>query len=222
MAGRASVELTFDHVFLGQRHEYRVQRQWTKQNNRIISETELWVDDESAADSDEEIEYLLRELVPPGVAELFFFDGEKVATLSEAGDASDALLAETVKNLLGLHLVEQLDRDLDIYLTRQTGIRELQQYQEELIQLRDESDELTRQRDEVRPQLGDCRQRLSHKRAEIELLASRIAREGGQYAAEESERAHKRQQILESLAQSEQEIQEVCLGFSPLRWRRNC
>lgn len=215
VAGRASVELTFDHVFLGQRHEYRVQRQWTKQNNRIISETELWVDDESAADSDEEIEYLLRELVPPGVAELFFFDGEKVATLSEAGDASDALLAETVKNLLGLHLVEQLDRDLDIYLTRQTGIRELQQYQEELIQLRDESDELTRQRDEVRPQLGDCRQRLSHKRAEIELLASRIAREGGQYAAEESERAHKRQQILESLAQSEQEIQEICRGVFP-------
>lgn len=215
IAVKASVELTFDHVFLGQRHEYRVQRQWAKQNNRIVSETQLWVDDEPGADSDEEKEHLLRELVPPGVAELFFFDGEKVTTLSEAGDASDALLAETVKNLLGLNLVEQLDRDLDIYLTRQTGIQELQQYQDELIQLHEESAELQKQRDEIRYTLVDCRHRLSNKREEISLLESRIAREGGQYATEESERSSKRQQLLEALAQSEQEIQEICRGVFP-------
>ena len=215
VAEKASVELSFDHVFLGQRHAYRVRREWNKQNKQIAIETQLWVDDKAATESDEEIEYLLRELVPPGVAELFFFDGEKVATLSESGDASDALLAETVKNLLGLHLVEQLDRDLDIYLTRQTGIKELQQYQDELAQLRDEADELARQRDEVRHQLGDCRQHLSAKHTDIELLESRIAHEGGQYAREESERSEKRQQILEMLAQSEQEIQEVCRGVFP-------
>lgn len=212
---RASVELTFDHVFLGKRHEYRVQRRWSKQNNRIITELQLWVDDAPGADSDEEKEYLLRELVPPGVAELFFFDGEKVTTLSEAGDASDALLAETVKNLLGLHLVEQLDRDLNIYLTRQTGIQELQQYQVELTQLHEESADLQKQRDEIRHTLVDCRHRLFAKRGEISLLESRIAREGGQYAAKESERSGKRQELLQALAQSEQEIQEICRGVFP-------
>lgn len=215
VAVSASVELTFDHVFLGQRHEYRVQRQWTKQNNRVVTAIQLWVDDEPKVESDEEKEYLLRELVPPGVAELFFFDGEKVTTLSEAGDASDAFLAETVKNLLGLHLVEQLDRDLDIYLTRQTGIQELQQYQVELTQLHEESAALQKQRDEIRHTLVDCRHRLSTKREEISLLESRIAREGGQYAMEEAKRTSRQQQLLEALAQSEQEIQEICRGVFP-------
>ncbi len=211
----AAVELTFDHVFLGQRHQYRMRRQWGMPNGRLTAELHLWIDDEPSPESEEENEHLLRELVPPGVAELFFFDGEKVTTLAEASDASDALLAETVKNLLGLHLVEQLDRDLDIYLTRQTGIQELQQYQLELTQLHEETAKLQQQHDHNHDMLADCRQRLSAKREEIALLESRIAREGGQYAAEETARHDERQAILPALAQSQQEIEELCRGLFP-------
>jgi DNA sulfur modification protein DndD len=126
--------------FLGQRRQYRVERLWAKPNSRLTSELQLWIDGELSQADEDENEYLLRELVSPGMAELFFFDGEKINTLAEAGEGGDALLAETVKNLLGLHLVEQLDRDLDVYLTRQTGIQELQQYQAELSQLSAESE----------------------------------------------------------------------------------
>lgn len=211
----AAVELAFDHVFLGQRHQYRVRRQWSHANGRLAAELQLWIDDAPSAESEEETEYLLRELAPPGVAELFFFDGEKVTTLAEAGDASDALLAETVKNLLGLHLVEQLDRDLDIYLTRQTGIQELQQYQAELTRLHEDTAEWEQQYDRNHDMLVDCRHRLSAKREEIVLLEGRIAREGGQYAAEETERNEERQAILTGLAQSQQEIEELCRGVFP-------
>ncbi len=211
----AAITLTFDHVFLGQRHQYRVRRQWGHVNGRLTIELHLWIDDEARTASEEENEYLLRELVPPGVAELFFFDGEKVTTLAEASDASDALLAETVKNLLGLHLVEQLDRDLDIYLTRQTGIQELQQYQLELTQLHEEAARLQQQYDHNHDILADCRQRLAAKREAISLLESRIAREGGQYAAEEMARHDERQAILTALAQSQQEIEELSRGLFP-------
>ncbi|MBK8935104.1 MAG: hypothetical protein IPM76_22870 [Chloroflexi bacterium] len=103
----------------------------------------------------------------------------KITTLSETGEASDALLAETVKNLLGLHLVEQLDKDLDIYLTRQSGIQEMQQFQTELAQLHDEEADLGRQRAEVQGMLADCRHHLLTKREAISLLEERISREGG-------------------------------------------
>ena len=109
-----SVEIEFDHVVLGRRHRYRIVRSWHKKNRQLATELLIWVDDEPSLDTEDEKEFLLRELIPPGVAELFFFDGEKIATLSETGDASNRLLADTVRNLLGLHLVEQLDRDLDI------------------------------------------------------------------------------------------------------------
>lgn len=211
----AFVALEFDYVFLGQRHRYRLKRSWARSNQRLNSDIQLWIDDKPGPESEEEREHLLRELIPPGVAELFFFDGEKISTLAEAGDASDALLADTVKNLLGLHLVGQLDRDLDFYLTRQTGIQELQQYQHELAKLSDETTVMEDRHRELLSMLTDCRHHYYAKREMITLLEERIAREGGQYAAAQSTHNDERQKILTALAQTEQEIQELSRGLLP-------
>lgn len=211
----AAILLEFDHVFLGQRRHYRVERQWAKPNNRLTSELRLWVDDELSPGDEEESEYLLRELVPPGMAELFFFDGEKINTLAEAGDGGDALLAETVKNLLGLHLVEQLDRDLDVYLARQTGAQELQQYQKELNQISTELETLTEAKADIQNVLTNCRRQLHAKREAITLLEQRIAREGGQYAVTQTARNEEREWLLEALARNEQEIFELSRGVMP-------
>lgn len=214
-AVRASVEIDFEHVILGKRHHYRVARSWSRQNNRMVIELLVWVDDQPNLGSEDEKEFLLRELVPPGVAELFFFDGEKIATLSETGEASNTLLADTVRNLLGLHLVDQLDRDLDIYLTRQTGIQELRQYQDELAQLHDEESKLVEARDSVRDQLADCRRKLQAQREAIGWQEQRIISEGGSYAEQQSEKEAKHQKINEAIAQVEQEIYELSRHLLP-------
>ncbi|GAB4267382.1 MAG: DNA sulfur modification protein DndD [Candidatus Promineifilaceae bacterium] len=211
----AHITLTFEHVQLGRRVQYKVRRAWGVNGRRLTTDLHIWVDGELLPDSDDEKEYLLRELVPVGVAELFFFDGEKIATLSEEGASSTDLLADTVKNLLGLHLVEQLDRDLDIYLTRQTGAGELRAFQEELARLHEEEDELSRQRDDIRQQLAECRRRLHGKRETVTLLEEKIAREGGRYAENQANQETERQEIATAIAQVEQEIQELSRGVMP-------
>lgn len=211
----AHITLTFEHVQLGRRVQYKVRRAWEVNGRRLTTSLHIWVDGELLPDGDDEKEYLLRELVPVGVAELFFFDGEKIATLSEEGASSADLLADTVKNLLGLHLVEQLDKDLDIYLTRQTGAGELRTFQEELAQLHEEEAELAQQRDDIRQQLAECRRRLHSKREAAALLEEKIAREGGRYAEQQSAQEEERQQILHDIAQAEQEIQELSRGVMP-------
>jgi DNA sulfur modification protein DndD len=215
IANNASIQLEFDHVTLGRRQQYRVNRSWESNGQRLLSTVHIWIDDVPLTEDEEEKEHLLRELVPPGVAELFFFDGEKIATLSEAGEASDALLSEKVRNLLGLHLVEQLDRDLDIYLTRQTGIRELKQYQDELEQLHQDEANYEQERDEIREQLADCRKHLNKKRQDIALLEASIAREGGSYAERQTAFEEEHQQLVEAITQVEQEIQELSRNALP-------
>ena len=59
----------------------------------------------------------LRELIPPGLSQLFFFDGEKIQRLAEQ-DSQE--LGRSVKSLLNLDLVERLSADLQIYMTKQT------------------------------------------------------------------------------------------------------
>ncbi len=211
----AHIILEFEHVLLGHRQQYRVKREWRMNRRRLTIALQIRVNDELLNESDDEKEYLLRELIPVGVAELFFFDGEKIATLSEEGAESTDLLADTVKNLLGLHLVQQLDRDLDIYLTRQTGIQELQAYQAELTDLHDEETELARKRKDNHDQLIDCRRQLVRKREESALLEAKIAREGGRYAENQKVKEIERQEIVAAIALAEQEIQELSRGMMP-------
>ena len=218
----AAVQLEFEHTFLGRRQQYRVRRAWT---DRLATELTIWIDNELFAGSgpsgsgggaaEEEKEHLLRELVPAGVADLFFFDGEKIATLSEASDAGDALLAESVKNLLGLHLVERLDRDLDVYLTRQTGIQEMHQHQAELTQINEEQERLLTEQKKIQDQLRHCRQTLRQTQAEITLLEERISSEGGRYAAQQANYKAEREKLEAALAEVEQEIYELSRGVLP-------
>ncbi len=210
------IELIFDHVFLGQSHQYRIKREWHNYGStRLNIQLNLWVDGEAHEGSDEEKEHLLRELISPGVAELFFFDGEKISTLAEAGDGSEALLAQTVKNLLGLHLVEQLDRDLDIYLTRQTGVQELQQYQTEIKELSQELEKWEREQEETQRMLWDCRQKLHAQRDQIALLEEKLAQEGGQYVVTQTSLQQQYAQLEQDLAQNEEEIAELSRGLMP-------
>lgn len=211
----AHIILEFEHVLLGHRQQYRVKRAWKMNRRHLTIELQVWIDDELLNETDDEKEYLLRELIPVGVAELFFFDGEKISTLSEDGAGSADLLADTVKNLLGLHLVEQLDRDLDIYLTRQTGIQELQEYQTELAELYEKETELTRLRRDNHEDLAHCRRQLNDKREQIVLLDEQIAREGGRYAENQKEREVEQQEIIAAIALVEQEIYELSRGLMP-------
>jgi len=211
----AYIILEFDHVLLGRRHQYKALRGWKTSGRSLTTELRVWVDGELLAENDEEKEHLLRELVPVGVAELFFFDGEKIAALSEVGAGSADLLADTVKRLLGLHLVEQLDRDLDVYLMRQSGAAEMTTFQEELTRLHEEEEKLSQERENVRALLFECRRQLNRKQAEMALLEEKIAREGGRYAAQQETQKAERQEIVTAIAQAEQEIYELSRGVMP-------
>jgi len=214
-AAAAHVALEFEHVMFSRRRQYRVRRGWKVNGHHLTTDLHVWVDGELLNEEEDEKEHLLRELIPVGVAELFFFDGEKIATLSEEGAASADLLADTVKNLLGLHLVEQLDRDLDVYLTRQPGAAELRRVQEELEQLHNDETELTQQIQVVRTQLVECRHQINAKRQSITLAEEKIAQEGGRYAEKQAEREAERQRIATAIAHVEQEIQELSRGVMP-------
>jgi DNA sulfur modification protein DndD len=78
-----AVELSFDFTGAGVRVGYRVRRQWAVRNRRLQHDLTIW---ENGAPLDalapEARETLLRELIPPGLAEIFFFDGEKISALA--------------------------------------------------------------------------------------------------------------------------------------------
>lgn len=120
VAAYASVGVEFEYSHLGRKSNYFVQRGWEPQGAAGVKEgIRVLRDEEPLDDVDSELwSDFVRSLVPPGVAQLFFFDGEKIKRLAEE-DTEALALGESIKALLGLDLVERLQADLDVFRTRQ-------------------------------------------------------------------------------------------------------
>ncbi|MEZ8184332.1 DNA sulfur modification protein DndD [Shewanella sp. 5S214] len=111
---KAKVEITFDYVREGKAVEYSVSRTWNsgEADALIVRENGLIRDELNY----EQAQAFLFELVPPGVANFVFFDGEKIADLAE--DNNGFALKDAVNKLLGLNTVQRLQEDLRIYLKK--------------------------------------------------------------------------------------------------------
>jgi len=111
----SSIELTFTYNKGGKESEFTVTRSWKRGKKDKLS---LVQDGELLNELNyEQCQGFLNELIPHGVADLFFFDGEKIAELAE--DESGNILRTAVRRLLGLDLISKLRSDLAIFTKRQ-------------------------------------------------------------------------------------------------------
>ncbi|WP_145031423.1 DNA sulfur modification protein DndD [Pantoea ananatis] len=140
----AFVELSFKLLINGKYVLYRARRRWSKGKNDILT---IYEDGkEMLGKSPELLQGFLNELIPVGVGELFFFDGEKIANLAE--DETGSILRIAMQRLLGLDVVTRLKNDLNLYLKKdqnrkfnnkiQLQINELEDKKESLIKLANE------------------------------------------------------------------------------------
>ena len=78
------VELKFSFGKLGEIFHYRVRRSWILEGKKVKESVRIWDGDEEMRElSQEACEGFLNKLIPVGVSELFFFDGEKIKELAE-------------------------------------------------------------------------------------------------------------------------------------------
>ena len=115
----SAVELAFSYGKHGVLNEYKVVRSWEEKKSKVIEHLEIYKDEQLLEGlSFDQLQSFLSELIPIGVADLFFFDGEKIADLAE--DNTNEALADAINRLLGLDIIERLRADLSIYLREHT------------------------------------------------------------------------------------------------------
>lgn len=112
----ASIELTFIYTEANQPTEYTIQRSWDIKNHILTEKLNLTKNGEQVTSvPQEEWSNFLLELVPIGVSQLFFFDGERIQDMAEDNNSA---LSEAVKTLLGIDLIEKLQLDLNTHLNQ--------------------------------------------------------------------------------------------------------
>lgn len=210
----AFVELDFTYGKLGRHHRHVVCRNWQVVGREVRETLTLKRQGSTSTTlSTADCQGFLNELVPLGVSELFFFDGEKISKLAQ-DDGGDAL-REALRRFLGLDLVERLRNDLRVYMLRgKARIRD--NTRDEIEDFRQNYEE---RKEELTKQKGDliaARVKLDELVVERDRLELRLIERGGDWGrSRESQRAEATK-ITEEVLRVERNLRAEIAGVYPL------
>ena len=114
----AEILLLFHTVAEEQDAYFEVRRSWHVREGRLKEILSVFKDGVYDAWYSDNWSQQVEELVPLEISQLFFFDAEKIRTLTEDETSSQALGA-AIKSLLGLDIVERLIADTAVIQARQ-------------------------------------------------------------------------------------------------------
>ena len=214
----ASVEIDFVYGKLGDRSHYTVCRSWSTARRRVQEELAVCQDGQPLSLSAQACQGFLNELVPIGVSDLFFFDGEKIAELAE--DETGRTLRDAIQQLLGLHLVERLRADLRVYMLRQSANGGKKDASDELDRIQADYDDLLAEIDAAQDELARAQEHLDQLVADHDRLDLRLSQRGGDWGVSRESWRAKSADLADALAKTERELRDELAGIYPLALAR--
>ena len=212
----AAVELAFRHTVDGKEDRFRLHRSWRLGGNGYREYFEVLKnrkrDDALAENWIAQVE----DLIPPNIANLFLFDGEQAEGYA-AQDSSMRLIGTAVHNLLGLDIVDQLDKDLVTYQRRKRG-------EEKDDPGRGEIEKAEASLKQLRSQLSDLRQehaglrtnRIDPARKALQTAENEYRKLGGELYEKRIEIERELTEAERTLADSNARLHSLAAGDLPL------
>ncbi|WP_116326578.1 DNA sulfur modification protein DndD [Klebsiella aerogenes] len=207
----AAIELTFTYNKGGHEAEFTVTRAWKKGKKDRLS---LQQDGQPLSELDyDQCQGFLNELIPHGIADLFFFDGEKIAELAE--DESGNILRTAVRRLLGLDLISKLRNDLMIFVKRQQSSQLAGSQQQQILELEKQSKELACQTEELLERADFAKTRIEFLSKDIIRYESLLNAQGGAFAQTKAQEKQKVDTLLKDKERLEKALRQECDGSLP-------
>ena len=188
----ASIIVEFKYYHEGNETLYQVERTWRKEDGKIIEDLHI----KKKLDSEEKFTPLntieethwqsfIEELIPKGIAKLFFFDGEKIVEIAE-DDSEELEIKSSFSSLLGLDVVEQLRTDLQVNLMRNLT-NDDKFLKTEFEKYTNEKTEVLEQTSYFQDKIARKQSELDNLRKEIEDLEAQVSKIGGKFAQNREE-----------------------------------
>ena len=212
---RSAVELTFRYAQYGVISSYQLTRDWFVDHAGKVKEgliisrdghplTELSYDQAQA---------FLNELIPIGVSELFFFDGEKIASLAEetSGDA----LRESINKLLGLDLIDRLHSDLSVIIRGRSIKKASEDRKQKIAEAERTYNDLNEQLAEVREKLLLMRVNTVEANKNLGNIEASINARGGAWSASRQEETINLDALVSDKKAIEHTLHDMLSGLLP-------
>ena len=176
------VELEFDMNTDEDMNTYSVKRSWTSKAKRMTDSVRVMKNGKEDSFLSKNWAMFVESVLPSGLANFFFFDGEKIAELA-SGETNEAM-KNAIKSLLGINVIDSLSSDLQRIMNR-LDIEHVQNDEavrvEELRAERDEKkaalDSITEQIVSLEHELNDLSTKLNKKHEEFHAKGGDIVSE---------------------------------------------
>ncbi|MGR2991612.1 DNA sulfur modification protein DndD [Vibrio vulnificus] len=209
----ASIELEFKYSQNGEESTYKVLRGWQRGKKDYL---QLEKDGLPLSELNyEQCQGFLNELIPTGIADLFFFDGEKIAELAE--DESGLVLKTAVRRLLGLDVIAKLKSDLNIFLKKQGSQALSQSLKEEMENLDKLRIKHERNAEKLRGEADIVDAQIELVSRDILNLENKLSQSGGAWAKTREDEQQKVDALLKEKVELEKQIRmemETSLPFA--------
>ena len=216
----AAVEIEFRLHHSGSEDTYLVRREWESVGDELdflsVSKNGVGLDGAGR----ETWQQFMDSLVPPGIARIFFFDGEKIARIAEdvsrgAGGGDKGTFRASMDTMLGIDLIRQLRTDLNLYIMRSGGKGAsvtMSEYDRILGEKRNAEEEMSRIRAEMETKAAS----LEKVEKKVMSLESHIRGLGGEYARRRGELIAQRSECSESARMLEVRLRDALSGHMVL------
>ena len=144
----------------------QLKRSWGKKNVRVTDYLQIWRDDREDPYLAENWDSYVEELVPSAIAELIFFDGERISTLAESDETVESL-RKAIQSLLGIETVDRLTKDLDLLIKKSRTVSSD-------IELKDELQEITKYLQDIELRYRNVYQEKSGMNSKIQYLSQQL------------------------------------------------
>lgn len=214
-ADSTSIIIDFKFFHNGVIEDYTVDRTWKNDDSRIIEELKIKKNGRRL-DSVEESQWqsFIEELIPKGIAKLFFFDGEKIVKIAKE-EREDIEIKSSFDSLLGLDLVEQLHSDLRVHIMRnmKDNAKVIQaEYDKYLSERQEMQDDIFSLEDKIAQKQGQ----LDKIEKEIEGFEAKISKIGGGFASKREELKAKKSFLEMQKTSLEGDLRAIISGPLPL------
>ena len=212
---RSAIELSFRYAQYGVISSYQLTRDWFVDHAGKVKEgliisrdgyplTELSYDQAQA---------FLNELIPIGVSELFFFDGEKIASLAEetSGDA----LRESINKLLGLDLIDRLHSDLSVIIRGRSVKKASEDRKQKIADAERTYNDLKEQLAEMREKLLLMRVNTVEANKNLGSIEASINARGGAWSASRQEETVNLDALVSEKKAIEHTLYDMLSGLLP-------
>ena len=176
---------------------YRVHREWNGDKKRTVEKIQVYKDGIFNQFLTDNWAMFIENVLPSGLSNFFFFDGEKIAEL--AVEKTSAQMKESIKTLLGISVLDLLQSDLGRIINRTTRNQVANSESVEIDGLRMKKEKALEELQLIDYELEQLEEKKSELQMELDVKKQEYSAKGGDIVTQRQELYQKRTALISKI-----------------------